>query len=144
MEDFTEALSFCELSDLGARGPFFTRHNGQEGHFFTQERLDGATVSSDWCSLFPGMEVVVEASLTSDHSLLTIALKGQHNGRRKKRSFKYEAKWAMDGESKEIVKQVWRAKHNQGDKWHTLNQKLDLCKGQLTNWIKGKHGHLAE
>jgi hypothetical protein len=50
------------------------------------------------------MEVVVEASLTSDHSPLTIALKRQHNGRRKKRSFKYEAKWAMDGASKEIVK----------------------------------------
>ena len=107
----------CELFDLGARGPFFTWHNGQEGNLFTQERLDRATASSEWCSLFPGMEVVVEASLTSNHSPLTIALKGQHNGRRKKkRSFKYEAKWAMDGESKEIVKQVWRAKQNQGDK----------------------------
>jgi hypothetical protein len=73
---FQRCASYCELSDLGARGPFFTWHNGQEGNFFTQERLNRATASLEWCFLFSGMEVVFEASLTSDHSPLTIALKG--------------------------------------------------------------------
>jgi hypothetical protein len=79
MEDFKDTPSFCELSDLGACGPFFTWHNGQEGLSFTQERLDRATSSSDWCFLFLVVDLAVESSLTSYYAPLLIALKGQQS-----------------------------------------------------------------
>ena len=47
MEAFKETLAACELSDLGAFGPFYTWHNGREGDSFTQERLDRVVATPD-------------------------------------------------------------------------------------------------
>jgi hypothetical protein len=59
MEAFKETLAICELSNLGASGPFYTWHNGREGDDITQERLDRVVVSPDWCEMFQGAKVVV-------------------------------------------------------------------------------------
>lgn len=77
MEDFQQALSFCELSDLGARGPRYTWHNGREGSSFIQERLDRAVATMGWSILFPDVEVLVEATLSLDHVPLIINLQEQ-------------------------------------------------------------------
>jgi hypothetical protein len=145
MEDLLEALFYCERLALAARGFLFTWNNGQEGPCFVQERLEKVVTSSEWCTLFPAVDVVVEASVTSsDHALLFLALKGNPSGKRPKRTFKYEASWSLDGECKGIIQRVWRAKQHQGSEWFKLTCKLDHCNGQLSKWSRDKHGFLAE
>jgi hypothetical protein len=59
--------------------------------------------------------------------------------RRRKRGCFYEAKWGMEKECKEIIKQVWKEKCHHGDEWTTLTGKLEMCKASLTRWSKGKN-----
>ena len=39
MEDFNSTLAFCDLMDLGFRGPKFTWNNGREGDDFIQKKV---------------------------------------------------------------------------------------------------------
>jgi hypothetical protein len=131
MEAFKTTLMECDLSDLGASGPFFTWHNGWEGSDFTQERLDRVVTFLEWCEMFQEAKVVVEASLTSDHAPLIITLSNNQMLKRRNQNLKYKAHWGKNKECKEIIQQVWRRRFPQEDKWQNFNYKVQHCKQQL-------------
>jgi hypothetical protein len=141
MESFKETLVACNLSDLGAVGPFFTWHNGREGDSFIQERLDRVVASPEWCEMFQGVRIAVEVSFTSDHAPLFISLRESPMLKRNKNFFKYEAHWGLNKECKEIVKQVWRRKFVQDNNWQNFNQKVKQCKLHLRRWERSKNGN---
>jgi hypothetical protein len=135
MEAFKMTLTDCELDDLGATGPFYTWNNGREGDDFIQERLDRVVASPDWCEMFQGSKVVVEASLTSDHAPLFIAVtENQMPRKRNQQNIKYEANWGKNKECKGIIKQVWRRRFPDEDKWQNFNVKMQQCKEHLRKW----------
>lgn len=144
MTAFRETLTQCELLDLGARGPLYTWNNGKEGEAFTQERLDRVVANSKWCEQFSDVEVLDEVAITSDHTPIIITISGEPQRKRPIRRFFYEAKWGVEKECKQIVKQVWREKHVQGDMWHKIQAKLEGCKRKLMQWQKKQKGIIEE
>jgi hypothetical protein len=102
--------------------------------------LDRVVASPDWCEIFQGVKIEVEASFTSDHAPLFISLHEPHVLRRNPNYFKYEAHWGLNKECKEIVKQVWRRKFTSENNWQNFNHKVKLCKSQLRRWERSTNG----
>lgn len=94
--------------------------------------------------MFQGAKVVVEASLNSDHAPLIIALLDNQTLRRRTQNLKYKAHWGKNKECKGIIKQVWRRRFSQKDKWQNFNLKVQHCKGQLKRWQCINHGRVEQ
>ena len=135
MDAFRNALSFCDLSDLGCKGTRFTWNNRQEGDFFIQARLDRFVADAEWCEIFLDVNIVTEVVLNLDH--LPLVLKtgttGPYGGWQKQ--FRYEAHWA-----KEVVRKVWRKKFHYEDMWKNMKEKLESCSRGLLKWRRKEVG----
>lgn len=90
IEAFRTTLSSCALSGLGSRGPRFMWHNGKEGEFFIQERLDQVVSNMDWCELYPTVAIYTEAAISSNHAPILIKLQDFDHGGRYRKIFRYE------------------------------------------------------
>jgi hypothetical protein len=143
MEDFKNTLVACELFELKATGHKYTWHNGRDEQDFIQEKLDRVTGTSEWCLLFPSAHVQIDEALSSDHNPVSIRVQGMPCSRRK-RTFFYEAKWGLEKDCKNIIKQVWKEKHCHSDKWRNLKGKLDRCKTDLSRWNKGRNENVEQ
>ncbi|KAL5570870.1 hypothetical protein UlMin_020467 [Ulmus minor] len=53
LRNFREAIEYCNLADLGFRGPKFTWCRGNYNSNFIQERLDRMLGNSGWSDMFP-------------------------------------------------------------------------------------------
>lgn len=59
MNDFRDALDYCELRDIGFEGdPYTWRNHSRELSTYICERLDRATVNNDWCNAFPNAVLI--------------------------------------------------------------------------------------
>jgi hypothetical protein len=63
MQGFRDALSDCELEDLGFTGDKFTWQGGR-----LRERLDRAVANQRWIIMFPMAGVINENFSKSDHN----------------------------------------------------------------------------
>ena len=74
MDHFREALSFCELQDLGFAGDMFTWPNHSEDSAnYICERLDRVVANDGWCTQFPDFQVVNGDPRHSDHRPVVVA-----------------------------------------------------------------------
>lgn len=71
---FRDALTVCELVDLGFSGVPYTYDNGQLGNKNVRVRLDRACADEKWQDLFPATQVVHLVTSCSDHCPLLIQL----------------------------------------------------------------------
>ncbi|GLT53636.1 hypothetical protein SLA2020_268940 [Shorea laevis] len=106
MERFRNTLESCNLCDLGYRGSKFTWNNRREATHFSKKRLDWATATSKWCSLYPDVDVAVLVAITSDHKPLLIRFSAVSERWVQKKLFKFEAKWNIDDECGDLIKFV--------------------------------------
>jgi hypothetical protein len=81
MQKYQMALEYCDLFNMGYKGPKYTWSNYQENQTFIKERFDRGAANQGWYELYPVAEVLVEASTTSDHALLMVSLMGFHKGK---------------------------------------------------------------
>ncbi|XP_059446456.1 2-oxoglutarate-dependent dioxygenase 19-like [Corylus avellana] len=107
MRDFQLALEYCDLSDLGYRGPKFTWINCREDQAFIKECLDRGFANPSWREFFPETEIYVEAVTTSDHAVLIASLYGQRVGFSKGKRFRFEASWAVGKDYQEVCEHAW-------------------------------------
>lgn len=56
MEAFKNKLEFCDLYELGYRGPKFTWWNCRDGNEFIKEKIDRVVANPEWCTMFPMAE----------------------------------------------------------------------------------------
>jgi hypothetical protein len=104
MQQFRDALTHCNLTDLGFLGDVFTWRRGR-----IRERLDRAVANQGWRDLFPLAAVINEDFWKSDHRPLSVDSEyfdGAHiraaGGKRM-----FEAKWLMEDSFDDIVGKAW-------------------------------------
>ena len=86
---------------MGFSGAKFTWCNYREDGCFTQERIDRATATQEWCDFFPVHLVEVLANRSLDHTPLLVSFKKETQEFRKKRyGFRYEANWSNNEKTK--------------------------------------------
>ncbi|KAK2661449.1 hypothetical protein Ddye_000023 [Dipteronia dyeriana] len=107
MENFREALDYCELNDLGYSGLGFTWSNKRD-YGLIQERLDRGVCNFAWQQLFPARTVTNLGFWSSDHRVLLINIPdGSRLGSRDpvgwRRRFHYEACWVDDVDCRKLI-----------------------------------------
>ncbi|KAE8778581.1 Elongation factor 1-alpha [Hordeum vulgare] len=94
LNDFRNALDFCEMRDIGFEGDMYTwiNHN-KEACSYISKRLDRATANSEWCVSFPNVVVMNGEPRHSDHRPVIVYLEGSDRGwRRGDLNFSFEAR----------------------------------------------------
>jgi hypothetical protein len=139
IRNFQTTLEFCELTDLGYRGPKYMWTNCQECQDFVKERLDRGMVNSGWRELFPEAEIIVEAKTTSDHAVLVLHLLGQRAEQPKGRRFRFKACWLAErgyqlnvAQGGEVPRADWALKKIK----HELELLLDKEDVKWKQWAK--------
>lgn len=67
MADFRDVLVWCNLHDLGFRGPVWTYNNKQSGKNNVKARLDRGVATPSWCNTFQNVIIQHVCSMRSDH-----------------------------------------------------------------------------
>lgn len=70
LQGFNDALSDCDLSDLGMSGYPFTWERGRGTYAWVEERLDRAVASPSWRLIFEQAEVQNLPVVHSDHAAI--------------------------------------------------------------------------
>ena len=95
MAAFREVLDWCNLQDLGYRGPGWTYDNKQEGIKNVKARLDRAVATPCWNNRFQNAYVEHICSTRSDHLPVLLCF-GKKLEYRRKKEFRYEALWERE------------------------------------------------
>ncbi|KAF5481359.1 hypothetical protein F2P56_002016 [Juglans regia] len=111
MGRFREALEMGGLFDLGWKGDKYTWSNKHGDETFTKERLDRAVANIRWKRMFKEGWVEVLAARCSDHRPILLYVNQTFSSERKrKRLFRYEAKWSLEEDCEEVIKRVWQVR----------------------------------
>ena len=142
MDNFIEAINFCDLRDIGFVGLKFTwiyqRANGTQ----IRERLDRALATSEWLDLFPAAKLYHLYTLASDHSMLHLHLVAGSKRKKVKRCFKFESMWLKESSCEEVVRSAWEEGLVTSSGW-ALNCCLKNCHDRLEAWNKSVFSHVG-
>jgi hypothetical protein len=131
MQNFHDALRYCELEDMGYVGDLFTWRRGE-----IRERLDRGAVNDQWNTLFPFASLINSETTWSDHRPLLVDTEflnkqqGQIQGPKR-----FEARWLQEEEIENMVKAVWERAKDRGEEV-TLMQKCGDVHSELHIWDK--------
>lgn len=92
--------------DLGFSGNPFTWTNGREGSGLIMGRLDRGLGNGDWRQLFPRAIVRHLVRYASGHTPILLDTMGDFD--QCPRPFRFEAFWALDHRSAQVVHDAWR------------------------------------
>ena len=144
LRDFREAVSFCELHDLGFQGHQFTWRNKRDDSNFVTTRLDRITALASWISSFDGAEVShLLAFQNSDHCPLMLTILDVVAPSKRKRVFRFEAWWAKDEQCQGVIEDAWGDSMVEGSPMFRVVEKLKGCRASLIGWSREKFGSLA-
>ncbi|XP_035545957.1 uncharacterized protein LOC118348440 [Juglans regia] len=139
MADFRKALDDNRLFDLGWKGNKYTWSNKHMDSTFTKERLDRAVANQKWSELFCDRVVETLNVVQSDHMALMLDLRQQFLvNRKRRRVFRFEAKWIRDEEGVGVVDRAWRRADADPNPIRNIQRKLIGCKGVLIRWGNSK------
>jgi hypothetical protein len=145
MGQFRDALDTCNLRDLGFIGARYTWTNRRHDENFVSERLDRAVANPQWKAIYRVVKVFVLAGRASDHKpiLMQFGLDGEEKPEYY-RSFKFEAKWQLDEEFNDIVKEAWSGGVEGATGIQIVHNKLATCQKSLVRWSGAKYGKCRE
>ncbi|XP_062028661.1 uncharacterized protein LOC133744595 [Rosa rugosa] len=136
MQPFRDALSQCDLFDLGFHGsPFTWRGPGM------RSRLDRAVASVTWSDIFPAARVLHLSPVHGDHvPILVGAFAGipPTMGRRRHR-FRFESFWTFHEGCRNVVKAGWEPEVN-GLPMQQVTRKIMHTRFSLNRWQRESFG----
>lgn len=136
MQLFRDALSYCDLFDLGFLGAPFTWNRSE-----VKSRLDRVVVSAAWSDTFSHARVLNLAPIQGDHVpiLLGIFHSPTLVSKRKFR-FRFESYWLQNVDCDGIVQSSWDI-CSPGSPMHQVTQKIIATRLSLNKWQKETFGH---
>ncbi|XP_042980139.1 uncharacterized protein LOC122310310 [Carya illinoinensis] len=135
MREFRHALEENCLFDLRWKGCKFTWSNRHEDQTFTKERLDRAVANCWWKDLFKNREVEVLTVRQSDHKALLMSMdKDEGMNKKRRRIFRFEAKWTLEEDGGAIIEDVWKRRVSLQNLMGQVQQKLSRCQRELLHW----------
>ncbi|XP_051204973.1 uncharacterized protein [Lolium perenne] len=102
MQAFRDALSDCNLHDLGFLGDPFTWHRGR-----IRERLDRAVADHDWLLMHPEATLTHLDCMKSDHRPILLETERLSVPSRASGPKRFEAKWLKEEGFREVVANAW-------------------------------------
>ncbi|KAK9045463.1 hypothetical protein V6N11_059343 [Hibiscus sabdariffa] len=121
--------------ELPIKGRTFTWSNHRSDEDAILEKLDRVLVSLEWSNAFPKALRILNAALASDHAPIFLLLKGVN--KRYKKDFKFEAKWVLEEDCLENVKEGWPL-GNSNSYNPVFSKKLNKTRSKLRQWSKMK------
>ncbi|KAK3184896.1 hypothetical protein Dsin_032182 [Dipteronia sinensis] len=137
MENFREALEFCELEDMDFVGHCFTWSNKRDEGLI-QERLDRGVCDFKWKQLFPSSSVENLDFWYSDHRAILVKVvdeDGLHRNCvwRRRCRFHFKACWADNSECRKLVSDNWGGNIRRND-MVDVDFRLLRCARKLAIW----------
>ncbi|OMO90423.1 Endonuclease/exonuclease/phosphatase [Corchorus olitorius] len=139
--ELKECLDVCYLSEIPAKGQFFTWTNNREEDQVVWERLDRAFANPTWFRQNDKARLLNLPVEHSDHG--PIILQTEELRPFKRRPYRFEAMWLTHPQCREVVKAAWD-NNFQGSSSYRLVQKLKAAKGNLKKWNKEVFENLFE
>ncbi|XP_041009372.1 uncharacterized protein LOC121253428 [Juglans microcarpa x Juglans regia] len=137
MNMFRNVLERGGLFYLGWRGDKFTWSNKHDNETFTKERLDRAVANLRWKEIYKEGWVEVLTAKCSDHKPLLLSMNQVLSiAWRRRRMFRYEARWSLEEDCEEVIKNVWTTRQARGDSAKSLQKLLEDSKGAFVKWNK--------
>ena len=116
---------------MGFNGPQFTWSNKRVGWANIRERLDRGICNSDWQSLFPKAGVRHLIAPNSDHILILLDTHLELS--KGSKPFHFEAMWARDTSSAEVVEKAWDIPF-EGSQSFRLVKRFQSTRKELCLW----------
>lgn len=108
MDNFIEALDWCELNDMAFKGPDFTWSSKRDGRDLVQEWLDRVVCCINWHQAFSNSVVQHLDFWNSDHkpiliNVLSSVESGTGRRQRQNRRFHFKACWVNHEDCRRLV-----------------------------------------
>ena len=136
MVAFRECLTDCRLIDLGYSGYDYTWDNKREGDANVQCRLDRATATEPFMSMFPLTVVQHVMTEESYHAalLINVASSLDHKPQAASRGFVFEEMWTKHETYDDMFQDAWDNRRMQGSNLCELWQNLQDMSGHMKRW----------
>ncbi|XP_055960978.1 uncharacterized protein LOC130015240 [Mercurialis annua] len=128
---FRKAIFECGLSDLGARGYWFTWERGRGTSRWVEERLDRVLCNSSWAELFPQAEALNLELSSSDHKPILLN-RSRQESRHHKRRFRFKNIWVSKDDCRSNIAASWNSSEG-----NYVVQKIKNTSVSLAVWSKG-------
>ncbi|KAL4383802.1 hypothetical protein GQ457_15G028640 [Hibiscus cannabinus] len=125
------------LLDMPLKGGPFTWNNKRTDEAAILEKIDRILFNIPWNYKFKKALGIIEPALGSDHNPLVLLTKGLK--KRFKKEFKFESKWLLDHECKDIIKNEWSSPLT-GNNRDKLHWKLMNSRRKILSWRKARKG----
>ncbi|KAG2598477.1 hypothetical protein PVAP13_5KG367307, partial [Panicum virgatum] len=143
MQNFRDALSYCDLYDMGFSGTPWTYDNKQEGARNVRVRLDRAVASTDWSDLFANAQVQHLVSSRSDRSPLLVRVEHDQGKHTKGRILRYKIMWERVESLPETIKAAWESVGTAND-LGDVTKKLGAVMTALKTWSSEHFGPVTK
>jgi exonuclease III/ribonuclease HI len=142
MDQFRNALGYCQLTDLGFIGSQYTWTNCRHDGNFVKERLDRAVANIEWRGIYREANVFILAARASDHKPVMLQFSQEKEEMLEfYKSFKFEAKWQLDEEFGGLVEETWNRGVDGTSGLQMVQHKLAACQRSFTRWSCRKYGN---
>ncbi|XP_074300676.1 uncharacterized protein LOC141631975 [Silene latifolia] len=125
-----DTIRDCQLTDLMAKGAFYTWKNKQENDTLIYSRIDMAFINEEWLDQFPDSFVHYLPEGLFDHCPGLVHLEEERQ--RRGSTFKYFNMWSIATDYKDIVLNGWNREVQGTPMFKTLSKLKGLKKGQKT------------
>lgn len=141
MLSFRDAVSRCDLYDIGYIGHHFTWSSGRSGSDNIQARLDRAFANSAWNQLYPSRCINHLGRYKPDHSPLLLdfdTIEDNTPPQQKKKRFRFKHMWINHPEFEKYVKNSWQSCASLS----MMKDKKQACGEQLLWWDETVFGNV--
>ncbi|KAG6624128.1 hypothetical protein CIPAW_16G004700 [Carya illinoinensis] len=135
MEGFKQCLENCNLYELGWKTMKYTWTNQHSDDTFTKEMLDRTVDNPIWLEFFKERVVKTLTARQYDHKPILLTLvENSPFIRKRRRLFRFEAKWILEEEGGRVVEDAWEITSETKNLLIKVQRKLKVYSGDLLRW----------